>query len=680
MSNYIQDPNTSILIPQPGVDGGIQTAPEGYDYATLISNALTTLSALQHTGAPTDGKQIPSAGINIDADLSANSNNLTNIKALRFTNNNGTLISSSDVNEFYVVNGNVYYSNANGTPVQITSGSSLNVQSGGANLSYSTVDIGGNFAILPSQTYSYFNVIQTPTIITLPAVASVTPGTFYIIKDATGYATSSPIIINTLDGSGDVIDDASYYEISVNYGCVILIAADNWNVERVDAVSINGTAITNTAAANTVLLGLSATNAQWNSITDDYIDGNAAIAGTKIDPSFGNQNISTSGSLTIGSIKDTGLAVGIIHSDSAGNFTSSAVSTSDINFAALPPNGAASGDLSSSYPGPTVSKLLGQSIPAITAGSLQFDGHNSLCWVKNNPTPGQIAQLKWYGARSLPSIVSNTGNGPTGICFDGSNIWVANNLAATVSKIDIKTGATLATVSVGNGPCKPCYDGYNIWVANTSWGTVTKINAATGVVIGSVAVGVSPSDICYDGSSVWTCNYLEHSVTKISTADGSPTIIGTYDTGIGAGPTSICSDGYSIWVGSSAEYTLAQLNGATGALISQSAYGPFSSICFDGTYIWGACNNDTRIFRILASTNEIVDFIDIMGASFQSVCYDGNSIWITDNVSALIYQVNAISNRFIKSYPAVASTYGICFDGVDIWASMQAPTNMIQRF
>ena len=39
-----------------------------------------------------------------------------------------------------------------------------------------------------------------------------------------------------------------------------------------------------------------------------------------------------------------------------------------------------------------------------------------------------------------------------GIAFDGTNIWVSNSTAATVTKLLASTGATLGTYTVGNTP------------------------------------------------------------------------------------------------------------------------------------------------------------------------------------------------------------------------------------
>jgi hypothetical protein len=46
--------------------------------------------------------------------------------------------------------------------------------------------------------------------------------------------------------------------------------------------------------------------------------------------------------------------------------------------------------------------------------------------------PNQVAILRWYKANQAAEFPA--GNGAIQLAFDGANIWVANNSAASVSK------------------------------------------------------------------------------------------------------------------------------------------------------------------------------------------------------------------------------------------------------
>ena len=85
------------------------------------------------------------------------------------------------------------------------------------------------------------------------------------------------------------------------------------------------------------------------------------------------------------------------------------------------------------------------------------------------------------GESSLPpfdgSLVGTfpVGNGPVGVAFDGTHIWVPNRFSDDVTKLLASDGSLVGTFSVGTLPQAVAFDGTHIWVANTSSDDVTKL-------------------------------------------------------------------------------------------------------------------------------------------------------------------------------------------------------------
>jgi len=65
------------------------------------------------------------------------------------------------------------------------------------------------------------------------------------------------------------------------------------------------------------------------------------------------------------------------------------------------------------------------------------------------------------------------GTNPTGICSDGTNIWVANSGSNNVT--ELHGGSVLATIAVGSSPFGVAFDGANIWVTNGLSSNVSKL-------------------------------------------------------------------------------------------------------------------------------------------------------------------------------------------------------------
>jgi DNA-binding beta-propeller fold protein YncE len=64
---------------------------------------------------------------------------------------------------------------------------------------------------------------------------------------------------------------------------------------------------------------------------------------------------------------------------------------------------------------------------------------------------------------------------PDSIAFDGTNMWIADYYANSISEIS-PTGVVLATYSTGSGtePAAIAFDGTNMWTANLN-STVSKV-------------------------------------------------------------------------------------------------------------------------------------------------------------------------------------------------------------
>ena len=81
---------------------------------------------------------------------------------------------------------------------------------------------------------------------------------------------------------------------------------------------------------------------------------------------------------------------------------------------------------------------------------------------------------------SYPKVINTitVGIEPNGISSDGTYVWVANNVADTVSQIDIAAASVINTISVGSYPFGISSDGTYVWVANKLNYSVSQIQIA----------------------------------------------------------------------------------------------------------------------------------------------------------------------------------------------------------
>lgn len=110
-------PTTYMLLvrPTPGADDDI--------WDDEANTAFGLVDGHRHIVG--EGRQIPSAGINIDNPLSFNNFRITSVAGVAMQNLGAAL--TAGANEFFVTGGNAYFRNNAGTNVQLTSGATLNM-------------------------------------------------------------------------------------------------------------------------------------------------------------------------------------------------------------------------------------------------------------------------------------------------------------------------------------------------------------------------------------------------------------------------------------------------------------------------------------------------------------------------------------------------------------------------
>lgn len=202
--------STNMLMPIPSVG---QTV--GPQWATDINNCLTIVDNHNHT--PGYGTPVPPDGLDINADLPFQNNNLTGARSLRMQPQNAVLSLPDDLTQLYVVGSDLYYNDADGNQIRITqSGAVAGTPGSIANLvspasaSYvaisqkfvwqSNVNTAANMdfaaAIMRNQTPGSFsltlqppNAMSSNTVITLPTIPSVSS---VVTMDTSGNMGTTP--------------------------------------------------------------------------------------------------------------------------------------------------------------------------------------------------------------------------------------------------------------------------------------------------------------------------------------------------------------------------------------------------------------------------------------------------------------------------------------------------------
>ncbi len=133
-------------------------------------------------------------------------------------------------------------------------------------------------------------------------------------------------------------------------------------------------------------------------------------------------------------------------------------------------------------------------------------------WV--GKAPGGVAQVDPDSDRVVGKVA--VGNGPNAIATGLGDVWVADDVDNTLTRIDAESAnAVTATTPVGQGPAAVAVGEDAVWVANTQDDTVSRVDPETATVTETIAVGARPTGIAAGSGAVWVANSLDGTVSRI---------------------------------------------------------------------------------------------------------------------------------------------------------------------
>jgi YVTN family beta-propeller protein len=276
-----------------------------------------------------------------------------------------------------------------------------------------------------------------------------------------------------------------------------------------------------------------------------------------------------------------------------------------------------------------------------------------------------IAKLRWDQDPARGRTV-NVGNSPTSDAFDGTNIWVSNFAAGTLSKIVVATG-TMTTPTTGlSFPAGIAFDGTNLWVANAGTNSVTEVRPSDGAVLHTVTGFSDPVQVAFDGTKIWVTNFTSNTVSRINPT-GTPAIDAT--TTVGNHPYGIAFDGTHLWVANQNDNTVSEIDPASGSVIG-APIGVGTSpgvVAFDGDSLWIGNNSAGTVSKINHSSATVVATVTV-GNNPEGFAFDGTHLWVTLTASNAVAKIDPTTDSVLTvGGDAFSGPEGIAFDGSNMW-------------
>jgi hypothetical protein len=196
--------------------------------------------------------------------------------------------------------------------------------------------------------------------------------------------------------------------------------------------------------------------------------------------------------------------------------------------------------------------LLSNELSGSSPTGIAYDG--SRIWTANNG--GSVSNFRFICVGSCVTTVTAGFSVPKGILYDGANIWVTDSGDNTLKKLN-SNGSIALSVPVGDFPAHPIFDGTNIWVPNAGSDSVTVVRVKNSVgnplsqpfVLATLTGNglFQPWSAAFDGQRILVTNTGgNNSVSLWKAADLTPLV--SFSTGANTGPRGACSDGINFWI------------------------------------------------------------------------------------------------------------------------------------
>lgn len=253
----ILTPNMGLYQPLIGIDSGLTWEIQMNSNATQID---------QHNHGSGSGVQITPSGININSDLTFNSNNVIALRSVRFTAQASPLALGTDIGCLYVSGVDLYYNDVSGNQIRITSGGLVNATSSGISSGTASASFSSGVLIVDSAS-------STPASIQVGSVlvgnSGVSGSKYVTITPTAALANNYSLVLPAVSPSGTqlLVIDASG-NIAPNAGAVSATVANNI-AAATTVTGANSIGATMTLAPN---LGTSAKN--FKSSGDNVIVSN----------------------------------------------------------------------------------------------------------------------------------------------------------------------------------------------------------------------------------------------------------------------------------------------------------------------------------------------------------------------------------------------------------------------
>jgi streptogramin lyase len=278
-------------------------------------------------------------------------------------------------------------------------------------------------------------------------------------------------------------------------------------------------------------------------------------------------------------------------------------------------------------------------------------------------------------AGSQPHLVArvDTGLSPGGAAATAKAVWVANDRAGTLTRIDPRTNRVTKRIRLRPGVFSVATGFGHVWVVNYKRGSLTRIDPRTGSRK-TIRIGAVPFDVLTAYGRVWVTAWEAGQLVEL---DPSPVRV-VRRIAVGSRPTGLAASHGTIWVGFGRRATaIARVSPRTGG-IERIPVGVRAPSWFAagtrGLWIQAA---DNVLVHVDPASRRVLRRVSFGRMLAQGALGPDGRLWVPDKEQSLVYRVDPASGRVVDSFAAgpgaffalraLGSMWVTSYAGRDVW-------------
>lgn len=279
-------------------------------------------------------------------------------------------------------------------------------------------------------------------------------------------------------------------------------------------------------------------------------------------------------------------------------------------------------------------------------------------------------------ASSVPDLTATlvTGRAPCGAAAGFGSLWVVNDAAGTLVRVDPLRNRVDGRVRIGRAACYVAAGAGAVWVVRYGADVVDRVDPYT-LRHRTIRVDFEPFDVAVAFHSVWVSGFADGVVDRIDPRLNR--VVERFP--VGGHPTGLAVFGRQLVVGMGRGMPgFVLLDPATGATkqVSVGQRGPAAPIATRDS-IWLATSEDT-VVRYDPGRG-IVASIPVSGTPANGAVDADGTIWMPTKATGSVTRIDPATNRAIETFPVGPGPLTVLHAFGSMWVTSYAG-NDVRRF